>query len=122
MAAYAAALLVGTLVEVGQRGGRRMSLSTVRAMVDAVTGLVATDDWGMLRGLIAGGSVGGTNLWPEWAAWMDDGMAARWLMDGITPHDELLDRARRAVSRPAWRLVTSTLARWGLPTRRSEAA
>lgn len=91
-------------------------------MVDVVTGLVATDDWGMLRGLIADGSVGGTNLWPEWAAWMDDGMAARWLMDGITPHDGLLDRARRAVSRPAWRLVTSTLARWGLPTRQSEAA
>ena len=122
MAAYAAALLVGTLVELGQRDGRRMGLSTVRAMVDGVTGLVAVGDWGLMRSRIADGSVGGTNLWPEWAAWMDDGMAARWLMDGITPHDELLDEARRVVSRPAWRLVTATLARWGLSTRQYEAA
>lgn len=123
MAAYAAALLTGTLVEIGGRArGRRLGMSTVLAMVEVANKLVVTGDWGMLRARIADGSVGGTNLWPEWAAWMDDGMAARWLTDGITPHDELLERARRAVTRPAWRLMTAALARWGLPTCQDQAA
>jgi hypothetical protein len=50
----------------------------------------------------------------ETAAWMDEGMFARWMVHGHPPVPELLARASRRLTPEARCVVETTLAGWGL--------
>lgn len=55
------------------------------------------------------------------AAWMDEGMFARWSVQGYPPVTELLRRAQRRLTPDAFGRVEATLATWGLLDRASAA-
>jgi hypothetical protein len=70
--------------------------------------------WAELRARHQAGVDVGLDLEPEHAAWMDDGMFARWVLGGHPPIDELLDIVDQRSSSEISRRVRSTLRAWGL--------
>jgi hypothetical protein len=70
--------------------------------------------WSELRARHQAGVDAGFDLEPEHAAWMDDGMFARWVLGLHPPIDELLDIVDQRSSSEISRRVRSTLRSWGL--------
>jgi hypothetical protein len=54
--------------------------------------------WADLRRMTAAGSIAPARLTADLAAWMDDGMFARWVMADLPPAQRLLDELARAQS------------------------
>jgi len=92
-----------------KRGKRspKLSWSEAAALHPALdAGEMAAMSWERVRQLYAERS--------EEAAWMDDGMFARWQVHGYPPVEELLRRASRRLKPEARREVEAVLTRWGL--------
>jgi hypothetical protein len=88
--------------------GRRPAPSTLvaeaRDLAEALT-------WADLRRLTAAGSIAPARLSADIAAWMDDGMFARWVMADLPPTDRLLDDLGRTQLPNVMRRVRRTVGR-----------
>ncbi len=73
--------------------------------------VVADARWERVRLMVAGG--GGDECFPpaDLAAWMDEGMFSRWVLDQLTPMDELLAEARPRMQSAAARRLAHRV-RW----------
>jgi hypothetical protein len=93
-----------------KRGKRapKLSWSDAAALHPSLdTEEMATMSWERFRQLYAADG-------SEEAAWMDEGMFARWQVHGYPPVAELLDRAARRLTPEARRAVERALTAWGL--------
>jgi hypothetical protein len=88
-----------------------------RWVVDAAQALAIACPWSEMRRLIAAGAWDESGITPEAAAWMDDGMLCRWLVDGRAPLAEQLPAAVRGLSPQVARQVRDTLRELGLGSR-----
>lgn len=71
--------------------------------------------WPELRHKAAAGEWSVPHVTPEQAAWMDDGMFARWVLDQWPCCEELLEELDRRLPEEAADAVRATLAEWDLP-------
>jgi hypothetical protein len=71
--------------------------------------------WGELRLRAAAGRRDpGIEVPGDLAAWMDDGMFARWVLGGLPPFPTLLQRCSRVLSLEVYRRVRRTLRTWNV--------
>lgn len=92
---------------------------TVDELVEAGRALEAVATWEELRLRTAqGGERWALLLDPELAAWMDEGMFARWVLADRPTLDELVDGLSRSASASVLRRVRRTLQEWGLEAAR----
>lgn len=85
-------------------------------LVDAATALAVACPWSEVRRLVAEGAWDESPVLPSAAAWMDDGMLCRWLLDGQAPLAQQLQRALRQLSPQVARRVRWTFRELGLAT------
>jgi hypothetical protein len=85
-------------------------------LVEAARALAVACPWSEIRRLIAAGAWEESGIAPEAAAWMDDGMLCRWLLDGRVPLGQQLAAAVTRLSPQAARRVHGTLRELGLAT------
>lgn len=64
-----------------------------------------TEDWDLMRRLVASGLATAATPEPEVAAWMDAGMFSRWVLDGLPSLRDLLGVARPCLEPSSYRLV-----------------
>lgn len=76
----------------------------------ARSSLASDDEWDLMRRLVAAGLTTATTPPPHLADWMDAGMFARWVLDGLPPLDDLLSMVRPHLE-PEARRQTRHLAR-----------
>jgi hypothetical protein len=77
--------------------------------------LARTLSWGELRLRAAAGQVDdGVSVPPDLAAWMDDGMFARWVLAGLPPFPPLLRRCARVLAPEVLRRLRRALRGWNL--------
>jgi hypothetical protein len=86
-------------------------------LVDAARALAVACPWSEVRRLITEGAWEESPVPPGAAAWMDDGMLCRWLLDGQPPLTEQLHRAVRRLSPQLARQVRGTLGQLGVAAR-----
>jgi hypothetical protein len=71
--------------------------------------------WGELRLRAAAGRRDpGVEVPADLAAWMDDGMFARWVLGGLPPFNSLLHRCSRVVAPEVYRRLRRTLRGWNV--------
>jgi hypothetical protein len=87
-----------------------------RWLVDAAMALAVACPWSEVRRLIAAGAWEDSCVAPGAAAWMDDGMLCRWLLDGQAPLAQQLPAADRRLSPLVARRVRGTLRELRLTT------
>ena len=93
-------------------GGRRPQ---VEDLVAGGRSLARAMPWGELRLRAAAGVVdGGVGVSPDLAAWMDDGMFARWVLGGLPPFTPLLRRCSAVLAPEVLRRLRRTLRAWNL--------
>jgi hypothetical protein len=83
-------------------------------LVDAARALAVACPWSEVRRLIAEGAWAESPVRPSAAAWMDDGMLCRWLLDGQATLALQLRRAADELAPPLARRVGGTLRELGL--------
>jgi hypothetical protein len=83
-------------------------------LVDAANALAVACPWSEVRRLIAEGAWDEAPVAPGAAAWMDDGMLCRWLLDGQAPLAEQVKAAVVRLSPQLARRVRRTLSELGL--------
>jgi hypothetical protein len=121
IAHWVAVMLFGLIV--GDGGPhRRVGWSQLRHHLDTYEVLGRDGTWALLRKLAGKRSDLNLDLAPDVAAWMDDGMFARWVLGGLPSYDAMLNKARTACTPEAFRQVRRILREWGLPVRLRRAA
>jgi hypothetical protein len=78
-------------------------------LVEVAAGLASVVDWPALRKATVEGRWCVPDLEPTVAAWMDEGMFARWVMGGVLPIPELLRRVAEATSTGTFGRVRAAL-------------
>ena len=84
--------------------------------------ITAEGTWEGLRQFSPRGHAIATGLSAEMAAWMDEGMFARWVLGGLPPYEHLLEKAKQATTPEAFTQVRRVLRSWGLRSRLRPAA
>jgi hypothetical protein len=93
-------------------GGRRRQ---PEELVSCGRALHRAMPWGELRLRAASGRRDvGIGVAPDIAAWMDDGMFARWVLGGLPPFPLLLQRCSTVLAAEVLRRVRRTLRAWNL--------
>jgi hypothetical protein len=88
-----------------------------RGLVDAARALAVACPWSEVRRLITEGAWAESPVPAGAAAWMDDGMLCRWLLDGQATMARQLHRAVKPLAPHVARRVRGTLRELGLATR-----
>ena len=105
------------------RGDRRVGWAQLRPVLERYDELgSAGGTWEQLRAMAAKGHRVTSDLTAEDAAWMDEGMFARWVLGEIPSYDHLLTEARRSTTPEAFTQVRRQLRAWGLRSRVRRAA
>jgi hypothetical protein len=107
-----AVMLHPAMQVLARSGGRRPQ---VEELVSGGRSLARAMPWGELRLRAASGvSDGGIGVSPDLAAWMDDGMFARWVLGGLPPFTPLLRRCASVLAPEVLRRLRRTLRAWNL--------
>lgn len=107
-----AAMLHPAMQLLSRSGGRRPQ---VEELVSSARSLARALPWGELRLRAAAGvEDGGIGLSADVAAWMDDGMFARWVLGGLPSFTPLLRRCTAVLAPEVWRRLRRTLRAWDL--------
>jgi hypothetical protein len=70
-------------------------------LVGAAEGFATVATWSTVRDVAARGLWFSHSIEPDLAAWMDEGILARWLLGGYPPVATLVAQAKEVVSKPA---------------------
>ena len=106
------AVMLHPAMQVRARAGRRPQ---VEELVSSGRSLARAMPWGELRLRAAAGvSDGGIGVSADLAAWMDDGMFARWVLGGLPPFTPLLRRCATVLAPEVLRRLRRTLRAWNL--------
>ena len=99
-------------MQVLRAGGHRPQ---VEELVSCGRALARSMPWGELRLRAAAGvRDGGIGVSADLAAWMDDGMFARWVLGGLPPFTPLLRRCARVLAPEVLRRLRRTLRAWNV--------
>jgi hypothetical protein len=111
------------LLVIGDGGRQRhVGWAQLRPALERYEDLGNRGTWEVLRKLASRGRRVASDLSPDVAAWMDEGMFARWVLGELPPYELLLEDARRAATPEAFTQVCRLLRKWGLRTRLRRAA
>ena len=109
---WAEAVMLHPAMQVLRSGGHRPQ---VEELVSCGRSLCRAMPWGELRLRAAAGvRDGGIGLSADLAAWMDDGMFARWVLGGLPPFPPLLRRCSKVLAPEVLRRLRRTLRAWNL--------
>jgi hypothetical protein len=109
---WAEAVMLHPAMQVLRSGGHRPQ---VEELVSCGRSLARAMPWGELRLRAAAGvRDGGVGVSADLAAWMDDGMFARWVLGGLPPFTPLLRRCRAVLAPEVLRRLRRTLRAWNL--------
>jgi len=112
--AWVARMLLLLIIGDGPRAHRRVPWWQLRTELDRHKDLAVEGSWGTLRGLAAKRENVVADLTPDVAAWMDEGMFARWVIGGMPSFDHLHEETRKACTPEAFTQVRRQLRAWGL--------
>lgn len=106
------AVMLHPAMQVLRAGGHRPQVGEV---VSCGRSLARAMPWGELRLRAAAGvRDGGIGVSADLAAWMDDGMFARWVLGGLPPFTPLLRRCATVLAPEVLRRLRRTLRAWDL--------
>ncbi|HVF32494.1 MAG TPA: hypothetical protein VM933_05615 [Acidimicrobiales bacterium] len=109
---WSEAVMLHPAMQVLRSGGHRPQ---VEELVSCGRSLARAMPWGELRLRAASGvRDGGIGLSADLAAWMDDGMFARWVLGGLPPFTPLLRRCATVLAPEVLRRLRRTLRAWDL--------
>ena len=119
---WVARVLLQLIIGDAPRGHRRVPWNQLRPSLERSQLLAGEGSWEMLRGVATRHAGVVAELAPEVAAWMDEGMFARWVIGGLPSYGHLLEGAHDACTAEAFTQLRRQLTAWGLPTRVGTAA
>ena len=119
---WVARMLLMLIVGDAPRGHRRVPWCQLRPSLERYKVLADEGSWERLRGLAAKGAGVLADVTPDVAAWMDEGMFARWAIGGMPSYEHLLQAAREASTQEAFSQLRRQLRAWGLPAHIRKAA
>ena len=119
---WVARMLLLLIIGDGPRGHRRVPWCQLRPSLERHGALADDGSWETFRAVAAKRQGLIDDLTPDMAAWMDEGMFARWVIGGLPSYDHLLEEARKASTPEAFTQVRRQLKAWGLPSRVRKAA
>lgn len=93
----------------------RGAAPTVDALVEAGAALERDSSWEMMRALVARGRRPLTEVDAAAAGWMDEGMFARWMLEGLPPLGHLRTAVAEVVPGDVAASIDAVLGAWGLP-------
>ena len=106
------AVMLHPAMQVLRAGGHRPQ---IEELVSCGRSLARAMPWGELRQRAASGvRDGGIGVAADLAAWMDDGMFARWVLGGLPPFTPLLRRCSTVLAPEVLRRLRRTLRAWNL--------
>ena len=118
---WVAVMLFGLIIGDGGKH-RRVGWAQLRPKLESYEAVGNEGTWDFMRKLATKRSDVQVDLSPDVAAWMDEGIFARWVVGGLPPYDALLEDARRVCTPEAFSQLRRLLRRWGLRTRVQRAA
>ena len=86
-------LLLLIIGDDGPRGHRKVPWCQLRPSLERYTALADDGSWETFRSVAAKRPGVISDLTPEIAAWMDEGMFCRWVIGGLPSYDHLLEEA-----------------------------
>ena len=109
---WSEAVMLHPAMQVLRSGGHRPQ---VEELVSCGRSLARAMPWGELRLRAAAGvRDGGIGVSADLAAWMDDGMFARWVLGGLPQFTPLLRRCAKVLAPEVLRRLRRTLRAWNL--------
>ena len=106
------AVMLHPAMQLLRQGGHRPQ---IEELVSCGRSLARAMPWGELRLRAASGvRDGGIGVSADLAAWMDDGMFARWVLGGLPPFTPLLRRCSAILAPEVLRRLRRTLRAWNL--------
>lgn len=119
---WVARMLLTLIIGDVPRGHRRVPWTQLRPSLERYRELADEGSWETLRSIASKRAGMITDLDPEDAAWMDEGMFSRWVIGGMASYEHLFEKAREASTPEAFSQVRRQLKAWGLPVRVRKAA
>ena len=119
---WVARMLLQLIIGDAPRGHRRVPWCQLRPSIESYAALADEGSWETLRSVAAKRPAVISDLTPDVAAWMDEGIFSRWVIGGLPSYDHLLEEARKACTPEAFTQLRRQLKAWGLPTRVRKAA
>src|SRR5207248_10475214 len=94
--------------------GRRVGWTQLQPELERYEAVGGEGSWDLLRRLAAKGHELRVDVSTDVAAWMDDGMFARWVLGDQPSYEYLLEEVKRTTTPEAFTQIRRLLRKWGL--------